>query len=65
MTLNIGHFPIPSAAPEAVEKPGDNSLSKLKMLYTQAKELSESEMRYLSLHYFFAQRIVKGGCGDF
>ncbi|TMX04098.1 SAGA-associated factor 29 homolog A isoform X1 [Solanum lycopersicum] len=30
--------------PEAVEKPGDNSLSKLKMLYTQAKELSESEM---------------------
>ncbi|XP_059316851.1 SAGA-associated factor 29 homolog A-like isoform X2 [Lycium ferocissimum] len=34
----------PCAAPEAVEKPGDNSLSKLKMLYTQAKELSESEM---------------------
>ncbi|PHU27778.1 hypothetical protein BC332_06110 [Capsicum chinense] len=32
------------ATPETVEKPGDNSLSKLKMLYTQAKELSESEM---------------------
>ncbi|CAH9115379.1 unnamed protein product [Cuscuta europaea] len=32
------------SAPEVVEKPGDNSLSKLKMLYTQAKELSESEV---------------------
>ncbi|GJV29168.1 SGF29 tudor-like domain-containing protein [Tanacetum coccineum] len=30
--------------PEVVEKPGDNSLSRLKMLYIQAKELSESEV---------------------
>ncbi|KAK4426113.1 SAGA-associated factor 29A [Sesamum alatum] len=32
------------ATPEVVEKPGDNSLSRLKMLYIQAKELSESEV---------------------
>lgn len=31
------------ATPEMVEKPGDTSLSKLKSLYIQAKELSESE----------------------
>ncbi|BAA95721.1 unnamed protein product [Arabidopsis thaliana] len=31
-------------APEIVEKPGDISLSKLKNLYIQAKELSESEV---------------------
>ncbi|KAL8117933.1 hypothetical protein AgCh_015720 [Apium graveolens] len=31
-------------APEVVEKPGDSALSRLKMLYTQAKDLSESEM---------------------
>ncbi|XP_022895091.1 SAGA-associated factor 29-like isoform X3 [Olea europaea var. sylvestris] len=31
-------------APEIVEKPGDNSLSRLRMLYIQAKELSESEV---------------------
>ncbi|VFQ91870.1 unnamed protein product [Cuscuta campestris] len=30
--------------PEVVEKPGDNSLSRLKMLYMHAKELSESEV---------------------
>ncbi|CAA7055227.1 unnamed protein product [Microthlaspi erraticum] len=30
--------------PEIVEKPGDTSLSKLKILYIQAKELSESEV---------------------
>ncbi|WJX81274.1 SAGA-associated factor 29 B [Trifolium repens] len=29
--------------PEVVEKPGDNSLVKLKLLYTQAKELSDTE----------------------
>lgn len=37
-----------------VEKPGDNSLSRLKMLYIQAKELSESEVAYvyfISLNY--------------
>ncbi|XP_018483860.1 SAGA-associated factor 29 homolog A isoform X1 [Raphanus sativus] len=32
------------ATPEVVEKPGDTSLSKLKNLYIQAKELSESEV---------------------
>ncbi|KAL0010771.1 hypothetical protein SO802_005879 [Lithocarpus litseifolius] len=32
------------AAPEVVEKPGDNSLSRLKVLYTHAKDLSESEV---------------------
>ncbi|XP_048493795.1 SAGA-associated factor 29 homolog A isoform X3 [Beta vulgaris subsp. vulgaris] len=31
--------------PEVVEKPGDASLSKLKLLYTQAKDLSETEVR--------------------
>lgn len=30
--------------PEVVEKPGDMSLSRLKMLYTQAKEMSENEV---------------------
>lgn len=35
------------AAPELVEKPGDNSLSKLKALYTHAKDLSESEVKYV------------------
>lgn len=32
------------STPEVIEKPGDISLSRLKMLYTQAKELSESEV---------------------
>ncbi|CAN8266201.1 unnamed protein product [Cochlearia groenlandica] len=32
------------ATPEIVEKPGDTSLSKLKNLYIQAKELSENEV---------------------
>ncbi|XP_073038259.1 uncharacterized protein [Primulina eburnea] len=31
-------------SPEVVEKSGDNSLSRLKMLYTPAKELSENEV---------------------
>ncbi|KAG5527150.1 hypothetical protein RHGRI_028162 [Rhododendron griersonianum] len=35
------------STPEVVEKPGDNSLSRLKMLYTQAKELAESEVNKL------------------
>lgn len=38
------------AAPEVVEKPGDNSLSKLKTLYIQAKELSENEVAYVLNH---------------
>lgn len=38
------HF---NAAPEVVEKPGDNSLARLKVLYTQAKDLSENEARYV------------------
>lgn len=39
-----------NAAPEVVEKPGDTSLAKLKSLYTQAKELSESEVRYMYIN---------------
>ncbi|XP_054803769.1 SAGA-associated factor 29 homolog A-like isoform X2 [Prosopis cineraria] len=30
--------------PEVVEKPGDSSLARLKLLYTRAKELSETEV---------------------
>ncbi|KAI4348223.1 hypothetical protein L6164_008971 [Bauhinia variegata] len=37
------------ATPEVVEKPGDNSLSRLKLLYTHAKELSESEVSISSI----------------
>ncbi|KAG2714681.1 hypothetical protein I3760_03G038900 [Carya illinoinensis] len=37
------------AAPEVVEKPGDSSLSKLKALYTHAKELSENEVNISNL----------------
>ncbi|XP_044501038.1 SAGA-associated factor 29 homolog A-like isoform X2 [Mangifera indica] len=37
------------ATPEVVEKPGDNSLSKLKSLYIQAKELSENEVTVSNL----------------
>ena len=39
-----------NAAPEVVEKAGDTSLSKLKNLYSHAKDLSENEVRcfYLS-----------------
>lgn len=33
-----------NTAPEVVEKPGDTSLSQLKNLFIQAKELSESEV---------------------
>ncbi|XP_054803770.1 SAGA-associated factor 29 homolog B-like isoform X3 [Prosopis cineraria] len=33
-----------NAAPEVVEKPGDSSLARLKLLYTRAKELSETEV---------------------
>nr|GLL38430.1 SAGA-associated factor 29 isoform X1 [Ipomoea trifida]GMD53276.1 SAGA-associated factor 29 isoform X1 [Ipomoea batatas]GMD54748.1 SAGA-associated factor 29 isoform X1 [Ipomoea batatas]GMD58077.1 SAGA-associated factor 29 isoform X1 [Ipomoea batatas]GME18396.1 SAGA-associated factor 29 isoform X1 [Ipomoea batatas] len=43
MEINKMHKKLQSA-PDVVEKPGDNSLSKLKLLYTQAKELSESEV---------------------
>ncbi|KAL0014420.1 hypothetical protein SO802_001489 [Lithocarpus litseifolius] len=37
------------ATPEVVEKPGDNSLSRLKILYTHAKELSEAEVTVSSM----------------
>lgn len=37
------------ATPEVVEKPGDNSLAKLKNLYIQAKELSENEVSVSNL----------------
>lgn len=43
LEINKMHKKLQST-PEVVEKPGDNSLSKLKSLYTQAKELSESEV---------------------
>ncbi|KAF2308429.1 hypothetical protein GH714_009581 [Hevea brasiliensis] len=36
------------ATPEVVEKPGDSSLSRLKSLYTQAKDLSEHEVNISS-----------------
>ncbi|KAJ4729322.1 SGF29 tudor-like domain [Melia azedarach] len=37
------------ATPEVVEKPGDNSLAKLKNLYIQAKDLSENEVNVSNL----------------
>ncbi|CAI9111141.1 OLC1v1011283C1 [Oldenlandia corymbosa var. corymbosa] len=43
MDINKLHKKLQSS-PEVVEKPGDTSLAKLKMLYTQAKELAESEV---------------------
>ncbi|KZV15149.1 hypothetical protein F511_30235 [Dorcoceras hygrometricum] len=43
MEINKMHKKLQST-PEVVEKPGDNSLPRLKMLYTQAKELSENEV---------------------
>lgn len=36
-----------NAAPEMVEKPMDSSLLKLRALYFQAKDLSETEVRYV------------------
>lgn len=39
------------ADPEVVEKPGDMSLSKLKNLYIQAKDLAETEVRYFFITY--------------
>ncbi|KAM0049185.1 hypothetical protein Hdeb2414_s0008g00282951 [Helianthus debilis subsp. tardiflorus] len=44
-STNLNHcYVLAPSAPEVVEKPGDNSLSRLKMLYVQAKELSETEV---------------------
>uniref|UniRef100_A0A251SB47 Putative SGF29 tudor-like domain-containing protein n=1 Tax=Helianthus annuus TaxID=4232 RepID=A0A251SB47_HELAN len=43
LEINKMHKKLQST-PEVVEKPGDNSLSRLKMLYVQAKELSENEV---------------------
>lgn len=43
LEINKMHKKLQST-PEVVEKPGDTSLSRLKTLYTQAKELSESEV---------------------
>lgn len=34
------------AAPDVLQRYGDHFLTRLKMLYTQAKELSESEVKY-------------------
>ena len=36
-----------NAAPEVVEKPTDSSLSRLRTLYFQAKDVSEAEMKYV------------------
>lgn len=47
-----------SAAPEVVKKRGDNSLSKLKMLYIQAKEHSESEAAYVHPSTFALRFII-------
>lgn len=41
-----------NADPDVIEKPGDTSLEKLKDLYSQAKELSETEVKYDSSHPF-------------
>ena len=49
-TKSVLNFLLAHAAPGVVEKPGDNSLSRLKMLYTQAKELSEGEIK--CVHHF-------------
>lgn len=46
----LHNFLLADAAPEVVEKPGDNSLSRLKMLYEKAKELAESEVKYAHLY---------------
>ncbi|GMJ09384.1 SaGa associated Factor 29 a [Hibiscus trionum] len=35
------------ATPEVAEKPSDSSLSRLKTLYIQSKDLSESEVTYV------------------
>lgn len=35
-----------------VEKTGDSSLSKLKALYTLAKELSENEVKYAHSSFY-------------
>ncbi|KAL3526368.1 hypothetical protein ACH5RR_011024 [Cinchona calisaya] len=43
LDINKMHRKLQST-PEVVEKPGDNSLSCLKNLYTKAKELSENEV---------------------
>ncbi|XP_071711051.1 SAGA-associated factor 29 homolog A-like [Rutidosis leptorrhynchoides] len=43
LEINKMHKKLQST-PEVVEKPGDNSLSRLKTLYIQAKELSETEV---------------------
>ncbi|KAK9036103.1 hypothetical protein V6N11_078120 [Hibiscus sabdariffa] len=42
-------FKFHDLAPEVVEKPGDSSLSKLKTLYIQARDLSEKEVTVSNL----------------
>ncbi|GAB4847898.1 SAGA-associated factor 29 A [Ancistrocladus abbreviatus] len=48
LEINKMHKKLQST-PEVVEKPGDTSLLRLKNLYTQAKELSETEVRVSSM----------------
>lgn len=45
--VNLHSLMLMCAAPEVVEKPGDNSLTRLKTLYIHAKELSENEVTYV------------------
>lgn len=43
LSLTICHL---NLAPELIEKSGDNMLFRLRNLYSQAKDLSETEVRY-------------------
>ncbi|XLS98841.1 hypothetical protein HN51_041576 [Arachis hypogaea] len=52
------------AAPEVVEKPGDNSLARLKILYTQAKDLSDSEAQISSLLINQLDTLLPSGQGQ-
>ncbi|XP_016162318.1 SAGA-associated factor 29 isoform X3 [Arachis ipaensis] len=51
-------------APEVVEKPGDNSLARLKILYTQAKDLSDSEAQISSLLINQLDTLLPSGQGQ-
>ena len=43
LSITICHL---NLAPELIEKSGDAMLPRLRSLYTQAKDLSETEVRY-------------------
>ncbi|MED6140258.1 hypothetical protein PIB30_091466, partial [Stylosanthes scabra] len=52
------------SSPEVVEKPGDNSLARLKILYTQAKDLSDSEAQISSLLINQLDTLLPSGQGQ-